>query len=403
MLALRARALLRLAFAGIAGNSLRSWLVAGCAVLVAGLVLSMVLLSRGGEDSLRLARERLGADVVVVPRGSVAGVEGALLFGNATNTYLRGQAVKTISKVPGVAVASPQLYLTSMANSSCCSVSLMFMFAYDPTTDFTIEPWLKEELSRDLSVGQAVGGANVMVPEGQKTIKLYGYDFELVGNLDPTGTNLDQTLFMTFASAYQMAEVSRTKAKMALPVLANTVSSVMVKVKPGENREEVAQRIAAAVPDAEAIPAAGVFGSYGAQISGVLRTMLAVVALTVVLSLALVAIVFWMAVHDRRRQIGVLRALGATQGFVLLLFLTEAVSLALAGGLVGTVLASVSLYLFRDALVSWLGFPFLFPSFAGLFGLIVVGLLIASMVVAVAAFIPALRASREEPAVSMRE
>jgi putative ABC transport system permease protein len=366
-------------------------------------VLSTVILSRGGEDSLQLARQRLGADVVVVPRGSVTGVEGALLMGNATNTYMPRGVVQEIAAVPGVAVASPQLYLTAMANSSCCSVSLMFMYAFDPVTDVTIEPWLRQELGHDLTTGQAIGGSNVFVPKGQKTIKLYGYDFTLVGNLEPTGTNLDQTLFMTFETAYDMEQVSRTNAKMPLPVLEDSVSSVMVRVDARADRAGVAKAISAAVLGAVAVPAAQMFGSYGSQISGVLRTMLVVVALTVVLSLALMAVVFWMAVHERRRQIGVLRALGATQSFVLVSYMTEAVLLALVGGLVGTVLASVGLYLFRNLLVSSLGFPFLFPSLGGLLALICAGLLIALVVVALAAFIPALRASREEPAVSMRE
>ena len=400
---MRPRGLLRLALTGISGNPLRSWLVGGCALLVAGMVLSTVIISQGGEQSLRLARERLGADVVVVPRGSVTGIEGALLLGNATNTYMPRGVVDSVAAVPGVATASPQLYLTSMANSSCCSVSLMFMFAFDPVTDFTIEPWLKEKLGHDLSAGQAVGGADVFVPDGQDKIKLYGYDFDLVGNLEPTGTNLDQTLFMTFASANDMAEASRTKAKMALPILADTVSSVMVKAEPGADRNAIAKAITDAVPEAQAVPAAAMFGSYGSQISGVLRTLVVIVVLTVVLSLALMGLVFWMSVHERRRQIGVLRALGATQRFVLLAYMTEATLLALAGGLAGAVLASVAMYLFRDLLVSALGFPILSPSSASLFGLIVAGLLVALLVAAAAAFVPALRASRQEPAVSMRE
>ena len=159
----------------------------------------------------------------------------------------------------------------------------MFMFAFDPVTDFTIEPWLKEKLGRDLSQGQAIGGSDVFVPAGQDRIKLYGYDFDLVGNLEPTGTNLDQTLFMTFPTAEAMAVASQTKAKMALPVLQDTVSSVLVKVDPGADRAEVAKAITAAVPEVEAVPAAEMFGSYGSQISGVLRTLVVIVALTVVL------------------------------------------------------------------------------------------------------------------------
>ncbi len=377
--------------------------MAGCALLVAGMVLSTVIISRGGQESLRLARERLGADVVVVPRGSVTSVEGALLLGNATNTYLPSGVVGAIQAVPGVAIASPQLYLTSMANSSCCSVSLMFMYAFDPATDFTIEPWLKEKLGHDLALGQAVGGSDVFVPEGDENIKLYGYDFDLVGNLEPTGTNLDQTLFMTFPTAFDMAEVSQTEAKMGLPILQDFVSSVMVKVQPSADRNEVAKAITESVPEVEAMPAAELFGSYGTQISGVLRTLVVIVVLTVALSLALMAVVFWMSVHDRSRQIGVLRALGATQRTVLLAYMTEAALLALVGGLVGAVLASVAMYLFHDLLVSALGFTIMLPSLVSLIGFVIVGLLVALAVAALAALVPALRASREEPAVSMRE
>jgi putative ABC transport system permease protein len=367
------------------------------------MVLTTVVISRGGQESLRLARQRLGADVVVVPRGSVTGVEGALLLGNATNTYMPRGVVDRIRVVPGVAQASPQLYLTSMANSSCCSVSSMFMFAFDPVTDFTIEPWLKDKLGHDLQTGQAIGGADVFVPDGDDKIKLYGYEFDLVGNLERTGTNLDQTLFMTYPTAYAMQEVSQTEAKMALPPLVDTVSSVMVKVDPEADRTAVAKAIAAAVPEVDAVPAVQMFGSYGDQISGVLRTLIVIVVLTVVLSLTLMAVIFWMSVNERSRQIGVLRALGATQRYVLLAYMTEAGILALAGGLAGVVLAAVVIFFFHDLLVSALGFTILLPSVLSLVLLVVVGLLVALAVAAAAAYVPALRASRQEPAVAMRE
>ena len=367
------------------------------------MVLTTVVISRGGQESLRLARDRLGADVVVVPRGSVSGVEGALLLGNATNTYMPRSVVDEVRAVPGVAQASPQLYLTSMANSSCCSVSLMFMFAFDPVTDFTIQPWLEDKLGHDLQVGQAVGGSDVFVPEGDDKIKLYGYEFDLVGNLERTGTNLDQTLFMTFPTAFSMQQVSQTEAKMALPVLSDTASSVLVKVDESADRAAVAEAISESIPEVEAVPSVQMFSSYGDQISGVLRTLIVIVVLTVILSLTLMAVIFWMSVHERSRQIGVLRALGATQRYVLSAYLTEAALLSLAGGLAGAVLAAVVIYFFHDLLVSALGFTILLPSVLSMIVLVVVGLLVALVVAAAAAFVPALRASRQEPAVSMRE
>jgi putative ABC transport system permease protein len=165
----------------------------------------------------------------------------------------------------------------------------------------------------------------------------------------------------------------------------------------------VAEEIAAAVPEVDAVPSVQMFSSYGDQISGVLRTLIVIVVLTVVLSLTLMAVIFWMSVNERSRQIGVLRALGATQRYVLLAYMTEAAILAVAGGLAGVVLSAVVIFFFHDLLVSALGFTILLPSVASLVLLVVVGLLVALAVAAAAAFVPALRASREEPAVAMRE
>ncbi len=61
--------LLQLAWKNIAGNGLRSWVVALCALVVAAFALFATLLLRGAATSLELAADRLGADIVVVPRG----------------------------------------------------------------------------------------------------------------------------------------------------------------------------------------------------------------------------------------------------------------------------------------------------------------------------------------------
>jgi putative ABC transport system permease protein len=243
----------------------------------------------------------------------------------------------------------------------------------------------------------------VFVPKGQSKIKLYGYDLALLGNLEPTGTNLDRTLFMTFPTAYRMAQVSQTQAAVPLPILQDKVSSIMVKIAPDADPDVVARDIQSSLQNVTATVSPEMFGTYRSQVSGLMRTMLIVLALTVALAAGITALVFWMAVHDRRRQIGVLRALGATQRYVMASYMTEAVLLALAGGVVGVVLAGVGLFLFRDALVSVLGFPFLFPSIGWLTGLVVAGLVVALVVVAAAAALPAWRAAREEPADAMRE
>ena len=130
------------------------------------------------------------------------------------------------------------------------------------------------------------------------------------------------------------------------------------------------------------------FGSFRDQVSGVLQAMLLVLGLSLGSSLLLIAFVFSIAVNERRRQIGVLRALGATRGAVIVSLLTEAAILAVAGAVVGVILASVCIYLFRDLLATRLGF-FTFPSGGLVAGVVVAGLLLAVVCVAIAAAVPA--------------
>ncbi len=398
---MRPASLLRLALRNVSGSPLRSWLIGLCAFVIAGFLLSTVLVARGAQDSLHLALERLGADIVVVPRGAESGMEGALLMGTPARAWMPGAYAARIAAVPGVAAASPQLYLESLADASCCSASSMFVLAYDPRTDFTVTPWLRDRLGTRSGLGQAVGGASVFVPPGG--LRLYGYHLDLRGNLEPTGTNLDQSLFVTFETAYDMARLSSSRAERPLVIPKGKISAVMVKLQRGADARMAAWNIMKAAPGTTPVMGPALFGAYRTQIDGLLRGLLLILTMTLALALLLLALVYSMAAHERRRQMGVLRALGATRSTVLLAFLTEAGILALVGGVAGAALAATGVFLFRGLLVQSLGFPFLFPAADSLAALIAGGLLLAFAVVALAAFLPALRVSRQDPADSMRE
>ena len=63
--------LFRLAWKNILGSGFRSLVVAVCAALVAGLALSATFVVRGAEASLRTNLQRLGADILVLPWGTM--------------------------------------------------------------------------------------------------------------------------------------------------------------------------------------------------------------------------------------------------------------------------------------------------------------------------------------------
>jgi putative ABC transport system permease protein len=225
----------------------------------------------------------------------------------------------------------------------------------------------------------------------------------LRGKLEPTGTNLDRSLFITLPTAYAMARSSRTTALRPLVLPEDRVSSVMVKVRPAADPARVAAAISRALPGVSAVVRPQMFAAYRTQIAGLLHVMLVVLALLLALALVVTMLLLSMAAHERRRELGVLRALGASRGAVVVALLAEALVVACAGGLAGVAVAGFGVSLFHTVIASRLGIPFVYPSGGALTAQIAAGLGLALLAVGVAAALPALRASVEEPALAMRE
>ena len=394
---------IRLVWKNIAGSAFRSGVVFLCAALMAGFAVSSTLISGGTETSLRLALERLGADIVVLPAGSETRVENAILMGQPVTAWMPQSTVGEIAVLPGIAQVSPQLYLATLRGATCCSVPEMFLIAYDPETDFTLRPWLERNLDDGLRLGEAVGGGFVYVPAGQDKILIYGYGVLLKGNLEPTGTGLDQSMFLTFETAREVARLSTRQAERPLVIPPDSISAVLVRVHPDSDPQQLALQIMNDIPGVVALESTNLFRTQRGQMLGLFRSITALLGISWVLAVALVGLVFSMAIHERRREIGVLRALGATRLTVLGSLLAEGAFLALAGGLVGIALAVFAIFLFRNILIRTMGTPFLFPDPLSLLALVLGGLALTLVSVTLAALVPALRISRQEPAVSMRE
>lgn len=394
---------IRLAIKNIKGTSFRSLVIFLCVMGVAGFFLSTTLILRGTEHSLNVGLERLGADIIVVPEGADTKLESALLMGKPTEIWMPRGIMEQVAAVPGVEKVSPQVFLSTLLGAHCCSASEMFLVVFDPETDFTIRPFLEEELGRGLGRGEVIGGRYVFLPPGDKYVYVYAHPLTLVGNLEKTGTGLDQTMFFTVETAQDIALTSQTKAVEVLNFDSNLISAIMVKTAPGTDPHEVAFDIRMDVAGVESIETPLLFGQYRNQLTGMLWGFLVALGIGWGLSVALIGLVFSMAANERRREISVLRALGATRSFVFRSLLAEVGLLTLGASLLGILVAAVAIYLLSDFISTSMEIPFLFPSWGSFLILCAIGIALALGMVILAALFPALRMSRQEPALAMRE
>lgn len=122
-----------------------------------------------------------------------------------------------------------------------------------------------------------------------------------------------------------------------------------------------------------------------AQQSAVITTLLAVAAcISLIVGGIGISNIMLVSVTERTREIGVRRALGATQRSVMLQFLVEAVVLSTFGGLIGVGLASAVIWLLKNFQV-----PAVTETWA-----IVLGLGFSALVGITAGFLPAIKAAK---------
>ncbi|MFN8011025.1 MAG: ABC transporter permease [Holophagaceae bacterium] len=122
-----------------------------------------------------------------------------------------------------------------------------------------------------------------------------------------------------------------------------------------------------------------------AQQSAVITTLLAVAAcISLIVGGIGISNIMLVSVTERTREIGVRRALGATQRSVMLQFLVEAVVLSTFGGLIGVGLASGVIWLLKNFQV-----PAVTETWA-----IVLGLGFSALVGITAGFLPAIKAAK---------
>jgi putative ABC transport system permease protein len=116
-----------------------------------------------------------------------------------------------------------------------------------------------------------------------------------------------------------------------------------------------------------------------------------------------IGLLFSVIAGERRREMAVLRAIGAKRTFIMRMMLSEAAFLAAGGSVLGIFLSSSLLYLFRNFISGSLQMPFLFPSLGSALELFAIGFVLAVVTIIIAVSIPAFRVSRQELAIAMRE
>ena len=369
--------------------------------VVAGTLFSATMVIYSVKRSINIGTERLGADILVVPASAEEKARTALISGEPSTYYMDRSVLDKVRQVEGVDKATPQVYIES-SSFSCCYVGKVLLIGFDPATDFSVTSWLSD-FSGKFGPDDIIAGREIPTLKG-RSLTFYGHAFKVVGTLAPTGMHyLDNSAFIQMDSAYLMAAESSKKAMKTVQVTPNQISTVLVKVSEGFTPQRVAVKINYAVDGVKAIASSEVISTVKEQLSTLFTYLFTIGGIVWVMALLLIAVVFSMIVNERQREIGLLRAMGATKGYMFRLLITEACILTTAGGVAGVTLGAVLVYSFKNLIVKELNVPYLWPS-ASFTAVLMAGCVAVSLITGVlAALYPASLSAKMEPYSAIRK
>ena len=385
--------LARLPWMNLRGYPVRTGTLMLFSALMTMVMFGGTMLVSGIDRGLRTVESRLGADIMVAPEQADADFDAqTFLVSTEPSYFYMDEAIRDqVAAVDGVEAASAQLFLAT-ARASCCAGRYQ-VIAFDPATDFTVQPWIADTLGEaglgdmDVIVGANVGVAN---PEN---FSLFGNKLRVVAQFEPTGSSLDNAVYANFDTARILIDSSLDKGLNKYTTLdtGHIISSVMVRVAPGVDADAVAAEIAARVPGVSVATSTTMVSGIARSLETTSRTITALIALVWGVGLAMVTLVFVMMIVERRREFGTLVAVGAHKGLVSRIVLSEAVVVNAVGAGAGIIVSGVLIVSFSGLVRQTIGLGFLVPSVPVIAGLAVGAVAAMGLVALVSSWI-ALRA-----------
>ena len=353
-----------------------------------GIASFVTFLSMGGSLKSEINREStsLGANLIVTPMGSCAYEQVSILTGEILPSNITMENVAKIQAVKGI-TAVPLLTEKTAIQNRPVSVN-----GIDTAKMMSFKGWeigkgdyFSDDGQAEVVVGFAA--ADTFKLDAGSTIVVRGEELQVKGILKETGGKDDLTIFMPLSLAQRLYKTGENVSFMAVKVdnLALTDSYIQ-QIKEATNL--------GVISDKQMLKSV-------LSIVGTVNITLQMIAAVSVLAAAFGIINTMMtATYERKREIGILQALGAKQRTIFTIFLLESGFYGLIGGAIGVVLGlfvsiTAAPYITQNAFTT-------FVKGSGNGGMIdlkiVIGSIIFSTLVAIVAGVyPAWRAARLSP------
>ena len=356
---------------------------------------------KGGLLSLK---SRLGADIMVVPYEATTktNFSNMILQGNPGYFYMKRSILEKIKNIEGIKEISEQYFLAS-AKAGCCSAKLQ-LIGFDPATDFTIKPWVKESYAGELGEFEMLVGNDLNAFAGAQ-LTFYNKVCTVKGKLKKTGTYLDTAVYMSIDSVKALL-----KSAESIGMVVNDkgspdeiTSCVLINVADGYTPLEIMSEINIKTRGVEAIQTQDMISGVAGQLESASKIISFLIAAIWLLSIFILVLAFTMIANERKKEFAILRVLGSSRKMVAGVILKEALMVNLIGSLIGAVIAIMLVILLSGISLTSFDLPFLLPDFSEMLLLAVITIIVSVIAGCLASSLSAFKTSKIDTALILRE
>jgi len=367
-------------------------------VIAASAIVAVITTFTAATDSLYDESGKFGANIIIRPQtNSIPLIEGSTTVGSISTgeNYIDESKlpnIYTIENSANLAVVSPRLY--GIANIGISSSSPVILMGVDPKEEPKIKAWWKLDgrwiSAEDGERTEVMLGSDIAKPLGLvvgSTITLTNgnnsVNGDVVAVIETTGGSEDGYIITSLKTAQYLFDNEGKISSIEVRALCNDCPV-----------EEMSRQIEAALLNVEARAMSQIVLSEMALIKRTQSSAMAVSIITLLVSALTVASTMLASVNEKLKEIGIMRAVGASDIQIVSMLLFEGAIIGAIGGSVGFVLGTLVSFVAAPLLLSVTPSPIwiLLPAAAGVS--ITVGM--------VASVIPAKRAVSIDPAEVLR-
>jgi len=372
-------------------------------------VVALISIGEGLQNAVVGEFEKMGSDKITVMSVAAGGIQSPFA-GEMSGNPLTEDDVRNIAKVRGVKLVGGALMKSGVVKYGSETASSFVMGIPTDTTQKIFEDMQQVEVAQGRKLKNGDSG-KVLVGSyfadglfkrkagvGEK-ITINGRDYQIVGVLASMGNKMDDSsVILTDDAARDLFNepdaVSMIYAQTdASAEPAQVAERIEEKLRKTRHEEEGSETFSVSTSEQLLSSFSSILGVVQAMIVGIAAISLLVGGIGIMNTM-------YTSVLERTREIGIMKAIGAQNNDVLMLFLLESGALGVIGGIVG-VLIGMGLGKITEIIAAQaLGSGLLKASFAPelIFGALLFSFLIGSL----SGALPAMQAAKMKPVDSLR-